>query len=121
MEYLKQFSIIIIISFIGEALNYFLPLPCPASIYGLVIMFCCLQFKIIKLEQVEKASDFLLSIMTLFFIPSTVGLITAGEILKNYGIQFLILGIVSTIAVFAVTGLVAQTIMRFRHKNDERD
>ena len=39
MKYLKQFGIILLISFAGEALNY-LPLPVPASIYGLVLMFC---------------------------------------------------------------------------------
>lgn len=116
MDYLKQFTIIIIISFIGEILNYFLPLPCPASIYGLVIMFLCLQLKIIKLHQVEKAADFLLNIITLFFIPSTVGLIGAGEILKSYGIQFIIIGLVSTIAVFGITGIVTQTVIKLTKK-----
>ena len=38
MKFIKQFSIILIISLIGEALHYFIPLPVPASIYGLLIM-----------------------------------------------------------------------------------
>ena len=38
MKYIRQFIIIILISFIGEVLNYLLPLPIPASIYGLVLM-----------------------------------------------------------------------------------
>ena len=42
MKYVKQFGIILLISFAGEALNYLLPLPVPASIYGLVLMFLCL-------------------------------------------------------------------------------
>ena len=41
MKYVKQFGIILLISFAGEALNYLLPLPVPASIYGLVLMFLC--------------------------------------------------------------------------------
>ena len=32
MKYIRQFIIIILISFIGEVLNYLLPLPIPASI-----------------------------------------------------------------------------------------
>lgn len=38
MKYLKQFFIILAISFIGEILKYIVPLPIPASIYGMVIM-----------------------------------------------------------------------------------
>ena len=38
MEYLKQFFIIASVSFTGEILNHIIPLPVPASIYGLVIM-----------------------------------------------------------------------------------
>ena len=37
MKYVKQFLIILAISLIGELLKYVLPLPIPASIYGMVI------------------------------------------------------------------------------------
>ena len=63
MKYLKQFLIILTISFIGEILNKYIPLPVPASIYGIVIMLLCLLLKIIKLEQVKDAADFLIAIM----------------------------------------------------------
>ena len=49
MKYVKEFGIILIVSLVGELLNYFLPLPVPASIYGLVLMFLCLMLGIIKL------------------------------------------------------------------------
>ena len=42
MKYVKQFLIILAISLIGELLKYVLPLPIPASIYGMVILFICL-------------------------------------------------------------------------------
>lgn len=38
MKYLIQFLIIIAFSFAGELLHYCLPLPIPASIYGII---CC--------------------------------------------------------------------------------
>ena len=38
MKYLKQFLIILAISLIGEILKVLLPLPIPASIYGMVII-----------------------------------------------------------------------------------
>ena len=53
MKYLKQFLIILVISLIGEILNKLLPLPVPASIYGMVILFAGLLSGIIKLESVK--------------------------------------------------------------------
>ena len=71
MKFIKQFSIILIISLIGEALHYFIPLPVPASIYGLLIMLAGLQTKLIPLDSVQEASYFLIDIMPLwdFSIP----------------------------------------------------
>ena len=51
MKYLKQFLIILAISMIGEILKYLLPLPVPASIYGMLILFVGLMTGIIRLES----------------------------------------------------------------------
>ena len=80
MNYLFQFALIAIITFIGEALNFFIPLPIPASIYGLIILFIALCTKIIKLNQVEKAADFFLTIMPIMFVPPAVNLMTQWDI-----------------------------------------
>lgn len=118
MKYLKQFLIIIAFCFIGEALHVLLPLPVPASIYGLVLMFCALQFKIFSLSAVEETCDFLLEIMALFFVPSTVGLVTAGDLMKEAGLQFIAVGVLSTFLVFGVTGLTTQGIIKIFHKKE---
>lgn len=34
MKYLKQFTIILFVSFLGELLHLVIPLPIPASVYG---------------------------------------------------------------------------------------
>ena len=73
MKYVKQFGIILLISFAGEALNYLLPLPVPASIYGLVLMFLCLQLRVFRLEDVRDTALFLIEIMPLMFIPAATG------------------------------------------------
>ena len=39
LKTLGQIVIILLVSFAGELLNYCLPLPIPASIYGIVILF----------------------------------------------------------------------------------
>ena len=55
MKYLRQFLIILAVSFAGELLNLYLPLPVPASIYGMVIMFTCLATGFIPLEKAIQA------------------------------------------------------------------
>ena len=52
MKLLKQFLIILAISFVGEILKYLLPLPVPASIYGMVILFIGLLTGLIPLNSV---------------------------------------------------------------------
>lgn len=118
MNYVKQFCIILAFSFTGEVLNRLIPLPVPASIYGLVLLFLTLEFKIIKVEHIKEVSKFLLGIMSIFFVPSSVGFINALPLMKKYGIQFALIGIVSTFIVFGVTGRITQLLMKIRNRNN---
>lgn len=118
MNYVKQFCIILAFSFAGEILNRLIPLPVPASIYGLVLMFLALEFKIIKVEHIKEVSKFLLGIMSIFFVPSSVGFINALPLMKKYGIQFAIIGIASTVIVFGITGQVTQLLMKIRDRKN---
>lgn len=118
MNYVKQFCIILAFSFAGEILNRLIPLPVPASIYGLVLMFLALEFKIIKVEHINEVSKFLLGIMSIFFVPSSVGFINALPLMKKYGIQFAIIGIASTVIVFGITGQVTQLLMKIRDRKN---
>ena len=58
MKHVQQFSIILLISVIGELLKTFLPLPVPASVYGLIIMLVALLTGILKLDQVKGRQIF---------------------------------------------------------------
>ena len=74
MKYIKQFSIIITVSFLGEVLHALLPLPIPASIYGLLLMLAGLCCHIIPMDEVKETGKFLVEVMPLMFIPAAVGL-----------------------------------------------
>ena len=116
MNYIFQLAIIFGISFIGEVLNALLPFPVPASVYGLVILFLLLCTKIVKLEQVETVSEYLMAIMPLFFIEPTVGIINSYGLVKGNILALFIASFLSFVAVVAVTGLVSQMIIRRKHK-----
>lgn len=121
MNYLFQFALIAIITFIGEILNYLIPLPIPASIYGLIILFAALCTKVIQLKHVEKAADFFLTIMPIMFVPPTVGLMTKWSVLKDNLFGLLITCILSTVIVMAVTGFVAEKLLIFSKKAAEQN
>lgn len=112
MKYIKQFLIIALVSCIGEILNYFIPLPIPATIYGLVLMLGLLISKLLPLEAVKETADFLVNIMPIMFIPAAVGLITYWGKLKPIIIPILVITIVSTILVIGVTGKTTDMILK---------
>ena len=116
MRLIKQFSILVLVCFVGEILHALIPLPVPASIYGLVLMFIALQSGFMPLDAVEEISDGLLGIMPILFVPSTVGLILAWPILKVHWLEFTIIGVGSTIAVFFASGHVTQLVIRLIRK-----
>ena len=106
MKHLRQFLIILLFSFLGEGLKALLPLPVPASIYGLVLLFAALELGIIKLSAVEDAGKFLIEIMPVMFVPAGAGLITAWSTLKPICVPVLIMTFISTVIVMVVTGKV---------------
>lgn len=112
MKYLSQFAIILLLSLLGEVIHCLLPLPVPASVYGLVLLFAALMLGWIKLHQVEKAADLLIELMPMFFVPPGVSLITSWADISGLIVPFVITVTVSTVAVMAVTGRVTQAIMR---------
>ena len=92
------------VTFLGEVLHAVLPLPVPASIYGLLIMLFCLCAKVIKLNQVKLAADFLIDIMPPMFIPAAVGLIVVWGDLKEILIPVVVITCLSTVIVMVCTG-----------------
>lgn len=116
MKYINQLLIIVSVSLLGEVLHFFIPLPIPASIYGLILMFVFLETGLVKLEKVKETSSFILSVMPIFFVPPCVGFINAFPLMKQYGIQFLIIGIGTTVLVMVATGWVVQGIMKLKKR-----
>lgn len=114
MKYIKQLAIILGISLIGEGLNYCIPLPIPASIYGLVILFVGLMTGIIKLEMVKETANFLIEIMPIMFVPAGVGLLESWGILQNMLVPAIVITVVSTVVVMIVSGRVTQFMLRIK-------
>ena len=118
MKYLLQFLIIVAISFLGELLHYFIALPIPASIYGIILLFVALQMGWIKVRQIREVSTWLIAIMPALFIPSAVGLLKSWDILSQSLVKYSVITFVSTLVVMGLTGLATQYAIR-QSKNKE--
>ena len=112
MKYLRQFMIILLVSFLGELLKYVIPLPVPASIYGLVILFILLETGILKLNAVKETSVFLIEIMPLMFIPAGVGLMESWGDLNSMLLEVVVINLVSTVLVMGVSGKVTELVLK---------
>ena len=121
MKYLMKFGIIIGLSLVGEVLHAIIPLPVPSSVWGMVLLFILLCLKVIKLEQVEDAADFLLSIMTVMFVPVGASLIESFPAIRDNIIGIFVIIIVSTIVCFFTTGKVAQAIINKKSNASEEN
>ena len=119
MKFVKQMAVIFSVSFIAELMEYLIPLPVAASVYGLILMLIGLMSGIIPLEKVEGAADFLVEIMPVLFIPPTVSIMTSFEVLRQLLIPITVMSVASTVLVMAVTGRVSQGIMRRGRRKSE--
>ena len=119
MKYIKQFGIILSVTLLGELLNAVIPLPVPASIYGLVLMLTGLMTKLSPLHAVKETGKFLLDIMPLLFVPAAVGLIDTWGVLRPVIVPVTVTVLVSTVAVMAASGRATQAVIRFSKQKEE--
>ncbi len=112
MKYVKQFLIIIFISFVGEVIHHFIPLPIPASIYGMVLLFLLLEFQLIKPAQIRETCDFMIQAMPVMFIPAGVGLLEKWGYISDIWLPLLATLAISTVIVMAISGWITQFVNR---------
>ena len=112
MKYIKQLTIIMIISFAGELLRHLLPLPVPASIYGMVLLFIGLMTGWIRIDSVREVGKFLIEIMPVMFIPAGVGLMASWGVLSPILVPAAVITVVTIVTVMVATGWSSQIVIR---------
>ena len=108
MKYLSQFLIILGFTFLGEALQRILPLPIPASVWGLALLFAALCLGLVKLEQVKDAGGFLTSILPILFVAPTVGIVEYWDVISAQLLPIALLIVSTTVLTFGISGRIAQ-------------
>lgn len=121
MKYLKQFGVILGFSFLGEVLHYLIPLPIPAAIYGMVLLFLALTLKIVPAEWVQNTGNWLVSILPILFVAPAVGLLGCWDVLVPNLLPIVVIIVVSTVVTFAAAGIVTQLLVKVKKEDKDHD
>ena len=112
MKYLSQFLIIMGFTLLGEALQRLIPLPIPASVYGLALLFAALCLKIVKVEQIKDVGGFMTSILPVLFVSPAVGIIDCWAMIQPNLLTIALLIVASTSVTFGVAGKITQLLCK---------
>ena len=112
MKLYVQFMIILIFSFLGEAISSLFHLPIPGSIIGLILLFLALEFKVIRLRHINTVGNFLLANMTILFLPAAVGIMERFDAIKSFLLPIVLIIFGAIFLNILVIGLVVQFVKR---------
>lgn len=118
MKYLTQFLRITAFTLVGELLQRLIPLPVPASVYGIFLLFTALSTGLVRVEQVKDATGFLISILPILFVPTAVGILGNWSMIRDDLIAIFLLAFLSTVATFGIAGRFTQRMQKREEKQD---
>lgn len=104
---------------LGELLSRALKLPFPGPVVGMVLLLLALQWPVVR-EPVATCADFLLSHLSLLFVPVGVGVMTHLALVSQYGGRMLIVIVLSTWIGLLVTAWVLYQFSRADTRKDSR-
>ena len=110
MKYLYQLLLILSFTLLGETMAWLVPLPIPAAVWGLVLLFLALLTRIVKEEWVRACGESMVGIMGILFVAPTVNLISYWDQIVPILIPITVIAVSSTVVVFGVSGLVSKAV-----------
>lgn len=123
MKILWQIGLILGVCFIGEGISLLLPIPFPASVISMIIIFILLLTRLLKPHQIKESSDFLKHIMSLLFVPAGVGVMQVYGNIRGSLLPLVAICIISTVITFTVTAYTVKGVIhiqeRFRRHREQ--
>ena len=108
----KQFFVIFGCLALGEVIVWATGIKLPSSIIGMLLLTFFLKTKIVKLEWVEKLSQFLLANLGFFFVPPGVAIMLYLDVIQKELLPI----VMATILVLVVTGHMHQFVVKAERK-----
>jgi putative effector of murein hydrolase LrgA (UPF0299 family) len=95
MQGLRGLAWLLAMQSLGEMLSHGLKLPFPGPVIGMLLLLIALQWAVVR-EPVAACANFLLSHLSLLFVPVGVGVMTHLGLLSQYGARMLVVIVLST-------------------------
>ena len=105
MKPLQGLALLLLMQSAGEALSHFLQLPVPGPVVGMVLLLLALRWAPVQ-QAIAPAAGFLLTHLSLLFVPVGVGVMTHLALLGTHGLRLVVAIVLSTWIGMAVTALV---------------
>lgn len=109
MRALQGLAWLLVMQSMGELLSRGLSLPFPGPVIGMLLLLLALRVTAVR-EPVAACANFLLSHLSLLFVPVGVGVMTHLGLLGQYGVRMLLVIVLSTWVGLAVTALVLNAL-----------
>ena len=106
-----QVLLLALICFVGEVLATMVPINVSAPVYDFVIVYLLLQFKVIRLEWIEKLINILAGCLLLAFVPVNVNIVNAVEEMLQMIFPAVIASTIGSVLVLLVSGCTVQGVM----------
>lgn len=120
MKTLLQLAIIFAITLAGTIISHYLPIPIPGSVVGLIILFVLLLTRVLKKEAIADTATFLIRNFSLFFIPSSIILISVFPDIMQELTLFLVVSLVSSILTFLSATYTVKLVNHLQNKAREK-
>ncbi|MFC2384870.1 MAG: CidA/LrgA family protein [Hoylesella saccharolytica] len=112
----KQFFVIFGCLALGEIIVWATEIKLPSSIIGMLLLASFLKMKWVKLEWVEKISEFLLANLGFFFVPPGVAIMLYLDVIQKELLPIAMATVISTVLVLVVTGHMHQFVVKAERK-----
>ena len=111
MRPLQGLAFLLLMQSGGEALSHFLKLPVPGPVVGMVLLLLALRWSPVQ-AAVAPAAGFLLSHLSLLFVPVGVGVVTHLDAVARHGLALAVVLLLSTWIGLAVTALLLKALLK---------
>lgn len=113
---LGQIGVVLGICLAGEGIAAALPVPFPASVVSMVLLFLLLLAKVIHPHHLKEKAGFLMDNMAIFFVPAGVGIMTRFGAIRDSLLPLLAVCVLTTIITFAVTAFTVRGVVALQNR-----
>ncbi len=118
MKYFGQMLVIFAFTALGEVLAAVIPLPIPAAIYGLVLLLTALCTGLLKPAHIADTAHFLVKLLPVLFVAPAVEILAHWGVIAPNIVPIVTILAVSTLVVFAVSGLVTRLLQKKEDRHE---